>query len=201
MGALFSVRSKSGSTARATDEQRDGRRPTDRHGALRPIQGRHGQGMDDELVLAAHAEDFATGDEHAELLPHGEQGRDDRGGGQDLFEVVEDQQLATVPDRVAHALEERPVPLLDDAESAGYGAHHQTGIAKRFERDEDHRGDEARIQIRGDGEGQSGLANPTRPGQRQEPDGWIGEQGPCRGELLLPTNQRGDRGGHRRSIM
>src|SRR5215207_5289067 len=49
----------------------------------------------------------------------------------------------------------------------------------------------------GNGEREAGLADPAGPGQGQQGDGLVEQEGSCRSDLRLPTNQAGAGNGER----
>ena len=96
--------------------------------------GRRRQARDLVLLLARDVEHGAAGDDRLDLGRRPQQVGDDRGGRDDLLEVVEDQQQALVAQPVGERLVDRSRGALGDAEGAGDPRRDEHRIADRLER-------------------------------------------------------------------
>ncbi len=150
--------------------------------------GRRRQARDLVLLLARDVQHGAAGDDRLDLGCRPQQVGDDRGGRDDLFEVVEDQQQTLVPEPVGQRLVDRSRGALRDAEGAGDPRRDEHGIADGLEGNEE---DAVREVVRCPGrqlERQPRLAGPARAGERQQPG--RGEQAGRRLELGVAPDER-----------
>ena len=134
------------------------------------------------LLLAAHPERGATRDDRGQPRRSPEELADDRPAVDDLLEVVEDEEGLLGCEPLREDLPGAPPAALDEAERRQDRACDQARIADGLE---GHEPDAVGISVRdvrGELEGQSRLAGPTRSGERQQS---------CRLEEALGLGQLG----------
>src|ERR687890_312961 len=93
---------------------------------------------------------------------------DERDGGEDLLEVVQDEQKLPVPHVLPEELFERHVPTLPQAERARDLRIEEIGVGCGSERDEEDAVLEVLQHIGGSLQGEAGLARSTRPSEREQ---------------------------------
>jgi hypothetical protein len=105
-----------------------------------PVVGDRGQGERSHrvLVLAAHAQRRPARCEDHETRAGLEQPRQCDGGGEEVLEVVEDQQQVTVAQCVDHDLVGVEALDVGEAHGAADGGHHQVRVAEGGERHPGH---------------------------------------------------------------
>ena len=143
----------------------------------RRLLGWQGQRLDRELLLALEAQRHPAGGQHL----HGRTGRQHRGQeggrlGHDVLAVVQQQQLLPGPQMLGDPFCQRGVDGRHHPDRAGHGGRHQRRIGKRRQIDPDDPLGKGRGHVGGDGQGETGLANPTGTGQRQERHGLVEEE-------------------------
>jgi len=116
-----------------------------------------------------------------------------RGGGQQVLEVVQDEQdlpLAQLADQVVH---QGPVPGVLQPEALRDRGRHQPRVADRRQRHEE---DAVRViagHLGGQRDAEPGLAAAARPGQRDQAAGGQQPSGPR--QLMFPADEAGQRSG------
>jgi hypothetical protein len=116
------------------------------------------------------------------------QGRD---GGQQMLQIVQHQHDRLLPEERRQRRERVLSGLLAHAHDARDRRQSQAGIGQRRQIDEPDPIGIALRHLLGDGDGQPGLAHPTRSGQRQQANLLLGQEGAEEGQLVLPINQPG----------
>ena len=114
-------------------------------------------------------EDGAARHDRLDVRGGAQQVGDDRGRGDDLLEVVEDEQEALVAQPVGERFLDRATAALGDAERTRDARCDEHRIADRLERHEEDAVREVVRRPRRELERQPRLAGPARPGQRQQP--------------------------------
>ena len=97
----------------------------------------------------------------------------------------------------ASCLGERPHRPTRRPRAPGDGRQHQRRVGQRREVDEGDAVGEGVGDVLGDGQGQPRLAHPAGPGQGQQGDGLVQQQGTRGGALGLPADEPGARDGRR----
>jgi len=121
------------------------------------------------------------------------QPRHGRGGGQQVLEVVQDEQdlpLAQLADQVVH---QGTVPGVLQPEALRDRGRHQPRVADRRQRHEE---DAVRVvagHLGGQRDAEPGLAAAARPGQRDQAAG--GQQPSGLRQLMFPADEAGQRSG------
>ena len=116
------------------------------------------------------AESFATGGHNLDRCRGREDCLDQIGGGiQHVFAVVEHQQPHPALQGGGHALGHAEAGLLGDAQHRGHRVGHRSGIVDRGQLEKPHPVGKLIDQPPRDFERQPGLADPTHPGQRDQP--------------------------------
>ena len=106
-----------------------------------------------------------------------------------MLEVVQQQQAHAITQERRQGLGQVLPGHFAHAHHAGDRRHHQGGIDQRRQVDKpDPVGEVLPHALRG-GDGQAGLADPTRSGQGQQADLLAGEEGAEARQLLLPVDQ------------
>ena len=154
--------------------------------------GRGRQARDRILLLARDVEDGPAGDDDLDRRGAAQELGDHRRRGEDLLEVVEDEQQALVGEPFGEGVVDRACRALGDADRARDPRRDEHRVADRLERDEEHAVGEV---VRGAGgqlQRQPGLARPARAGQRQETG--RGQQAGRLVQLRVPTDERRELG-------
>jgi hypothetical protein len=149
-------------------------------------------------VLAGEVEAGPAGGEDGQVRAGRQQVRHERRRGQEVLEVVEDQEQPPVPDGRGQGLDRRPIRPLDRAQGVEECGRDEGGIADRGERDEPDAVGEGRSRLLRHGERQAGLAHPTGAGQRHQAHAVLPQEGGDRGHFARPTHEAGERGGQGR---
>ena len=136
--------------------------------------------------------DRAAGDEDRQPRRGGEELGDESGGGRHLLEVVEHQQHVAIPNRLAQPLDVVSRAHVDDADRTGDGGRDEIRIVHRRQVDEPHAIGETRsvVQLPGDLDGESGLADPAGTEQRHQPHVGVPQQIGDLGELDVSAEER-----------
>ena len=125
--------------------------------------------FDRELLLAICAEGRAAADDHLQVGPGLEQRRrESRSGGEQLLEVVQDQQQLLVAEMLDQPVQRQPVA--DQLQIQGLGDHggNEIRIPYRRQRDEIHAVGKLVERLRRNLEAQPRLADAAGAGQRQQ---------------------------------
>ena len=128
-------------------------------------------------MLAADAQRGAAGRQHLQRGRGGEEAGHLRRGFDHVLAVVEEQQQLAGAEQRAQAGGERSVASLAEAERLGDRREDEGGIAERREVDERRPVGEGGRGVVGDRQSQPCLADTAGPGQRQEGNGLIEQQG------------------------
>ena len=127
------------------------------------------QRLDRKLVLPAHMQRRPAGHQHLQPATRRQQLGHHRGRGQQVLEVVEQQQHLPAAQMRGERLEQRLAAHLGDPQRPRDGGRNQGGIAQRGQgHDEDPVGVGA-TEVLGHVQGQTRLADPARAGQREQP--------------------------------
>ena len=124
---------------------------------------------DHVLLLSPQAEGHPTGDDDAGARRNGEQVSDDVGGGDDLLEVVEDEQQLACAHVGSQPIGRGPERPVQEADAAGDLGADLAGLADGLEVDEAGAIDEVARMAPGQLEGQRRLARAAWAGQSQQP--------------------------------
>ena len=142
------------------------------------------------LVLPGEAKPGPAGDEDAEVRGRAEQIGHERGGVEDVLEVVQhEQQLPVAHERLKPG-HERFLARFAQAEELRDGWRDKIGMRDRGEADEAGAIREILGKPGSDGQGQPGLAHAARSGQGQQPDIRAAHAGDEIGNFVLPAHQR-----------
>src|SRR3954453_6388166 len=106
-----------------------------------------------------------------------------------MLEVVEDEQECALAEKAHQLLRRRPLAAVLQTERVGDRRDNQSRIADGGEVNPDHAIGEVPCQIVSKRLGQARLTDPTGASERQERDGFIYEQSPSLGELLLSADE------------
>jgi hypothetical protein len=142
------------------------------------------------LLLAPQRQRDAGGDHRLQRRGRGEELLERRARRRHLFEVVDHQQQLLVAEVVLHGLEDGAPGHLRDPHGPRHRRGNQGGIGHRRQVHEDHAVLELGEQLRGDLEGQPGLAG--APGAGEGEQAGPAEEPPDLGDLLLPAHERGE---------
>ena len=168
-GAFSSSRVNPGTAAAA----RSANRRTDSQAASDAAVGRvllvrDRERRDRAFLLAGNAQRRAAADQDPQRARLLQQPRHDRGAGQQVLEVVQDDQelpLAQLADQVLH---QGPVPGVLQPDALGDRRGHQSRIPDGRQRHEVNAVRVVAGHLRGQGDAQPGLAAAARPGQRDQ---------------------------------
>ena len=155
------------------------------------------QRRDEVFVFAAESKGRPAGDEHLQLRALGDEIGNQAGRRCDVFEVVQQQQHPAIAQRDGESLRHGQGARLGEAQSLGDGGRDQGGIAQCVQRNPDNAASESGSQVRGDGQGEAGLPDTTRTGQRHHAHVRVTQQVGHRGNIPLPPDQRARR--HRKT--
>ena len=158
-----------------------------------PDRGRVGQRGDREVVLAGEAQDNAAGDQRREAGARGQQGGEGGAGGHDVLEVVEDQQRPALPQVGGQPLGQGPTAHLAQPQRLRDRGQDKAGLAQGVEGHEPDAVREVRGDLRGDVQGEPGLADAAWAGQRQQADVRTAQQGGGRRDLAHTADEGGER--------
>ena len=137
---------------------------------------REGEGQNREGLLRTEMQQLAARDQELEPGSRTEQRVEQRGSRQDLLEVVQNQQRLARVQVLMEALEERIAAEIGQAQAPGEGGRHTGGISNGGEI---HTPDPVREDVSAalaHLEGQTGLADTRRTGQREQPGRAADEQ-------------------------
>ncbi len=150
------------------------------------------------LLLAGDAEGGAAGGENLESGRLGQEACQARGGGEDLFQVVENQQGAAMAEEVGENGIDRALAGFAQTQGAGDGGEDEVGIDDGGEGNDRH----AIRDLRGDGvgcgEGETSLADTAGSRDRHEAGAGGCEHGDEIGEIGVATEKRTAERGVRR---
>jgi hypothetical protein len=116
-------------------------------------------------VLTRQIQPDATGDEDGEAGTRGEELADQRGRGQQMLEVVEDEKERFSLERRGEPLRQGPARVVANAERLGQRIGHTDGIAEGGEGHERHSTRQESGSLMRQLEGETGLADASGPGQ------------------------------------
>ncbi len=122
-----------------------------------------------------------------------EQTGHDRRGLDHLLEVVQHQQRALRSEQRLEPEGKRRIARLAHAQGLGDGGSDQGGVGDRGEGDERDAMGELVVQVLGHLQREARLAHAGGAGQREEADVGTTQQGDDRGDLALPSDERGQR--------
>jgi hypothetical protein len=128
-------------------------------------------------------------DREVAALP--QRGVEIRRGSQQMLQVVQHQQDRLLPEECRQRREGVLAGKLAHAYDARDRRQSQAGIGQRREIDEPDPIGIALRHLLGDGDGQPGLAHPTRSGQGQQANLLLGQEGAEEGQLVLAVDQPG----------
>ena len=154
----------------------------------------HRQRRDGHDVLAGEPQGGPAGRQDRQARAPDQQVRGHRGRIEQVLEVVEDEQELAIAQQGSQTVDRGPPAAVDHPEDAGDGWSDEVGLADGREGDEDGAIGEVVAQVGGHPEGEGGLADAAGPGQRDEPDAALLEQGRNRRHLVLTANERRERG-------
>ena len=155
------------------------------------IGGRDGQRGNPEDVLPADAQRLPARDQQTRPRAGPHHGVGQLGGrAEHVLGVVEDHQQVAVADGVDQGVEHGPSRLLADLEHGGHGAGHQFGFGHRRQLDQPHPVAGAIQRLGRHLQRQPGLADPARPGDRDQPRP-ARHQRPQLGQLGGPAHETG----------
>ncbi len=117
-----------------------------------------------------------------------QQRRRHRGGAVKLLQVVQHQQGAAFAQVTGHHV--RAGPVAGHVQAPGNRLPHHLAVTDRRQRDEIPAVRECLVQRRGGGQGQPGLADAARAGQRHQPDVRAGHGGAQGRQLVAAADQR-----------
>jgi len=152
--------------------------------------GRRRQRRHRVLLFGSQPQRRAAGRQHRQPGAAGQQLLQVPGHLQHLLQVVQHQQPAAVAQLLGQRLQQRACPPKLGPHRPGDAGQDQLGLCNRRQRHEHHPGVEAATHALGYGQGQPGLADPTRPVEGDQP-GPVEEAGDL-GDLLLPAHERGE---------
>ena len=122
------------------------------------------------LVLAGEAKPGPARDEDPDVGSSAEQVGHERGGVDDVFVIVQNEQQAPLAQECLKPRDQWFIARIAHAENVSDGGRNQIGMSDRREADEADAIREILGKLGGNGKGQSGLAHATRSGQGQQPD-------------------------------
>ena len=151
--------------------------------------GRDSQRRNPEDMLPADAQRLPAGDQQARPRAGPYHGVGQlRGRAKHVLGVVEDDQQVPVADRVDQGIQHGPSRLLADTEHGGHGACDQLGVGHRRQLDQPHSVPGAIQYLGRHLQRQPGLADPARPGDRDQPTP-PGHQRPQLSQLAGPAHE------------
>jgi hypothetical protein len=156
---------------------------------------RHRQRPDLVLALGPQAEHRAAGGQHLELGAAGQQLVEARRQSGDLLEVVQHQQCRGPLEVLDQDVERWAGPLHRGANLGDDAQERRVGLIDRRQRHEHGARPVVGAEGLAGGDGQPGLADAAGAGEGDQADGGIPEQRGDRGDVVLPPDQRGRRGG------
>ena len=192
-------RSRSGSTARA--------RSTNNRtaGFSSHLPGRcggtvgHDQGCDGEYPLASKPQSLPAGREDAQVRAGRQEIGHERGSGEDVLEVIEDEQKCPAADRQWQQTCRIPRAIAH-AKLASDGRRHEGRVGNRGQRHERDTIGNVVVHLPGNGDGQTRLADAAGAGQGHEPGLPVEEYVPDTVHVAVPAEEREERGGQRRHL-
>jgi hypothetical protein len=119
-------------------------------------------------VFPRNPQPDATGDQDLQTGTSDQEPDEQRGGLDDLLEVVQHQQHMVVPQGLDQALCEWATARLADTERLGDGRRHEVRLGERRQVHEADAVGELRRQLGGHRQRQPGLAHSARTGQRHQ---------------------------------
>jgi len=148
-----------------------------------------------EFVLAPEVERGTTGGEDLEGRTGSEERRDRWGGLEDLLAVVEQKEELLGFEDGGESRGQWKLTRIAHIEGGSNGGKYQGGIANRGEVDKDHPVCEGGGNVVGDSDGEAGLADATRTGQRHQRRRRVEENGADARHLRRPPDKgrAGDR--------
>ena len=149
----------------------------------------HRQGWHGEVVLPGHAQRDAAGHETGQPRAGRQQGGEVRGGGDDLFEVVQEQQGGPVLQVVAQGVQRIQAREVAQAQRPGDRRQDPRGVAHRCQVHEPDAVGEGVLHAPGDLQGQPRLADARGPGEGEEADLGLGQKPRPRGHLFVATDE------------
>jgi hypothetical protein len=153
----------------ALDEQLDGGRFGHAGDVGIRVTRREGQREDREDVLPAQTQRRPAGGQDLQVRADGQQVGHLIGRGQDVFEVVEDEQDVAVEQDTFKPLQQRLVAPFSDTQRLGDGGADQRRVVQPREVDEEHTVGEELDQRLGQRQRQAGLARAGRAGEGHQP--------------------------------
>ena len=163
---------------------------------------RHGvrERGDAVLVLALEPQRLATGREHLQVAGGFEQARDERGGREDVLEVVQDEQ-EPAPAETAGEARFRVRPGRGEPDRVGDRRRNELGVDKTVEGHVRDAVGVPRSESPRRLHGEAGLADPPRAGQRNEAGVARLHHPQERSQLVVPPDERGRSSGKPGSLL
>ncbi len=159
----------------------------------RPRQDRQRQGETGKIAFAGQIGPDTAGDQYPQAGSGSDEVGHERGGGDDLLEVVEHQEQAPGPSPPREPRRQRFVPVLVDPDRLGDRRRHARRIGDRCQRHEDTSIGVGRRDLVGHLQREACLADATRSGQGDEPHDWIAQERNQFLDLSLPPDERRQR--------
>ncbi len=153
------------------------------------IRLRDGQGRDRDDVLAAQPQPGAAGDQRLEAGAGAQQIGQVCARGENLLEVVQDQQHLAVAQRGLQGRQRWLTARVAQAECGGDGGHDQIGIGDGRQPHQAHPVGERIRHRRADGQGEARLANTAGTGQRHQAYGVAPQQVPHGRDVTVPADE------------
>jgi hypothetical protein len=159
----------------------------------RRLRVRDRERRDRAFLLAGNAQRRTAADQHSQGTRLAQQPRHERGTGQQVLEVVQNDQQVPLAQLVDQVLHQGPVPGVLQPDALGDCRWHQPRIPHRRQRNEVHPVGIVSGYLRGKRDAQPCLAAATRPGQGDQETAL--EQPSRLRKLAFPADEAGERPG------